>query len=215
MAASTKYAMQSKGAKNSRRPISPLPHDEKEFRISPRRPPPAAELRVSTPPALGRIYAYARQTVRRVSRAKRSLSYRQRCAVRVTYVGNKAQGQWKAHARYLSRESATHRTAQRQAGFDGAQEKLDVAHQLDEWQKAGDTRLWKIILSPVSVAAKKGTSLAGRKGPPVWLRNGLRRHHSGPGFWFWLPCGNLRCPTATAPFFDAAAGLLMIFEVHV
>jgi len=26
----------------------------------------------------------------------------------------------------------------------------------------------------LSMAAKKGTSLAGRKGPPVWLRNGLR-----------------------------------------
>jgi hypothetical protein len=30
----------------------------------------------------------------------------------------------------------------------------------------------------------------------------------------WLPCGNFRCPTATAPFFDATAGVLMIFEVH-
>jgi hypothetical protein len=68
--------------------------------------------------------------------------------VRVTYVGNKAAGQWKAHGRYLSRESATHRTAQRQAGFDEAQQELDVAHQLDEWQQAGDPRLWKIILSP-------------------------------------------------------------------
>jgi hypothetical protein len=68
--------------------------------------------------------------------------------VRVTYVGNKAAGQWKAHGRYLSRESATHRTAQRQAGFDESQQKLDVAHQLDEWQQAGDPRLWKIIVSP-------------------------------------------------------------------
>jgi type IV secretory pathway VirD2 relaxase len=68
--------------------------------------------------------------------------------VRVTYVGNKAAGQWKAHGRYLSRESATHRTAQRQAGFDEAQQKLDVSHQLDRWQQAGDPRLWKIILSP-------------------------------------------------------------------
>ena len=64
------------------------------------------------------------------------------------------------------------------------------------------------------MAAKKGASLAGRKGPPVRLRNGLRRHHRGPGLWFWLPCGNLRCPTATAPVFDAAEGVLMIFEVH-
>jgi len=145
VAASAKYARQSKGARNNGRPI---PHDEKEFRISPRRPPPAAESRVSIPPALGRIYGYARQTVRSVSRTKHSHKYQQRCAVRVTYVGNKASGQWKAHGRYLARESATHRTVQRQAGFDEAQQKLDVAHRLDEWQQARDPRLWKIILSP-------------------------------------------------------------------
>jgi len=86
--------------------------------------------------------------VRRVSRTKHSHSYQQRCAVRITYVGNKAFGQWKAHGRYLSRETATQRTAQRQAGFDHAQQNLDVAHQLDAWQQAGDPRLWKIILSP-------------------------------------------------------------------
>ena len=74
--------------------------------------------------------------------------YQQRCAVRVTYVGNKTSGQWKAHGRYLARESATQRTAQREAGFDEAQQKLDVAHKLDDWQRAGDPRLWKIILSP-------------------------------------------------------------------
>ena len=86
--------------------------------------------------------------MQRVSRTKHPQSYQQRCAVRVTYVGNKTSGQWKAHGKYLSRESATHRTAQRQAGFDEAQQKLDVAHELDDWQQAGDPRLWKIILSP-------------------------------------------------------------------
>jgi type IV secretory pathway VirD2 relaxase len=114
----------------------------------PRRPPPAAEPRIAIPPALSRIYTYARQTVQRVSRTKHSNSYQQRCAVRVTYVGNKTSGQWKAHGRYLSRESATQRAAQRQAGFDECQQKLDVAHELDDWQQAGDPRLWKIILSP-------------------------------------------------------------------
>jgi len=148
VAASAKSVQQSKGAKSNPHPTPPLPHDEKEFRISPRRPPLAAEPRASIPPALGRIYAYARQTVRRVSRTKPSHGYQQRCAARVTYVGNKTSGQWKAHGKYLSRESATHRTAQRKAGFDEAQQKLDVADKLDDWQQAGDPRLWKIILSP-------------------------------------------------------------------
>ena len=97
------------------------------------------------PATLGRIYAFARQTGRN-NRTKHS-SYHQRCAVRVTYVRNKITGQWKAHGRYLARESATHRAAQRQAGFDQRQDKLDVAKCLSAWQQAGDPRLWKIIFS--------------------------------------------------------------------
>ncbi|HEY7387196.1 MAG TPA: hypothetical protein VH640_01725 [Bryobacteraceae bacterium] len=38
--------------------------------------------------------------------------------------------------------------AQRQAGFDQTQDKLDAAKLLNTWQQAGDPRLWKIILSP-------------------------------------------------------------------
>ncbi len=134
--------------KNDRRSAPPL-NNEQEFRIEPRRPPAAAEPRISIPPALGRIYGYARQTARRVGWIRRfSRPYQQRCAVRVTYVANRASGQWKAHGRYLSRESATNRATQRQAGFDEARQKLDAAACLDAWQQAGDPRLWKIIVSP-------------------------------------------------------------------
>jgi Protein of unknown function (DUF3363) len=76
------------------------------------------------------------------------ITQEQRCAVRVAYVRNKIAGQWKAHGRYLARETATHRAAQRQAGFDQALDKPDVAEHLNGWQQAGDPRLWKIILSP-------------------------------------------------------------------
>jgi type IV secretory pathway VirD2 relaxase len=134
--------------KSARLSKDALPHDEKEFRILPRRPPAATEPRASVPPALGRIYAFASQTGRRNNRTKQSPRYQQRCAVRVTYVRNKIAGQWKAHGRYLARESATHRAAQRQAGFDQTEDKLDVAERLNGWQEAGDPRLWKIILSP-------------------------------------------------------------------
>jgi len=34
-------------------------------------------------------------------------SFRQRCAVRVTYSPNKSAGQWKAHGHYIERESAS------------------------------------------------------------------------------------------------------------
>jgi len=149
MARPAKFSNQPNRAKKSSRPVPPLPHEEKEFRIRPRRPPPPAEPRVSVPPALRVIYGYARQTARRVSQVKHARRpYRQRCAVRANYVGNRTSGQWKAHGKYLSRESATQRGAQREAGFDEVREKLDVAHRLDDWQQARDPRLWKIIVSP-------------------------------------------------------------------
>jgi len=104
---------------------------------------------MNIPPALGRIYGYARQTAGRASQVKHSAKpHQQRCAVRVTYSGNRTAGQWKAHGRYLSRESATHKAAQREAGFDEVRQKVDVAPCLDGWQQAGDPRLWKIIVSP-------------------------------------------------------------------
>ena len=68
--------------------------------------------------------------------------------MRITYVGNRTSGQWKAHGRYLSREGATHKAAQREAAFDESCQKLDGAHCLDDWQRSGDPRLWKIIISP-------------------------------------------------------------------
>jgi len=149
MAGSAKSSNRPKRSKSGSRPLPPLRHEEKEFRIRPRRPLPAAEPRVSVPSALGRIYGYARQTARRMTRIGHATRpYRQRCAVRVSYVGNRTSGQWKAHGKYLSRESATHRSAQREAGFDDARQKLEVAPRLDEWQQAGDPRLWKIIVSP-------------------------------------------------------------------
>ena len=60
---------------------------------------------------------YARQS-RIVKRSAlggiRRFSYRQRCAVRITYSKNAVRGQWGAHGRYLERESASGR----EAGFD-------------------------------------------------------------------------------------------------
>ncbi len=65
--------------------------------------------------------------------------YLQRCAVRVTYLSNKTRGQWKAHGRYLARESATH---------ENPVEEIDIASRLENWQRSGDERMWKLIISP-------------------------------------------------------------------
>jgi len=80
------------------------------------------------------------------SRAYRT--FNQRVAVRVSYSANKNPGQWKAHGRYVARESATQRGKAAEAGFNATDQNLDIAAKLDKWQDAGDERLFKIIVSP-------------------------------------------------------------------
>jgi len=79
-------------------------------------------------------------------RAQRT--FNQRVAVRVSYSANKNPGQWKAHGRYVSRESATQGGKAAEAGFNAIEHSLDIATKLDKWQGAGDERLFKIIISP-------------------------------------------------------------------
>jgi type IV secretory pathway VirD2 relaxase len=74
--------------------------------------------------------------------------FSQRCAVRVTYSRNKNAGQWRAHGHYLARERATEKREKKAAGFSRFERSVDSAQRLDEWQKAGDERLFKIIVSP-------------------------------------------------------------------
>jgi type IV secretory pathway VirD2 relaxase len=64
----------------------------------------------------------------------------------VTYSRNAVRGQWRAHGRYIARESAA--TEPATAGFDADKHGIDMAGRLDSWQSAGDQRLWKIIISP-------------------------------------------------------------------
>jgi hypothetical protein len=63
------------------------------------------------------------------------------------YAKKATRGQWKAHGRYIARESASQGRAA-EAGFDATERGLNIAARLDQWQSAGDERLWKLILSP-------------------------------------------------------------------
>ncbi len=72
----------------------------------------------------------------------------QRCAVRVTYSRNKNAGQWKAHGHYLARERATEKREKNAAAFSRSETGVEIARRLDDWQRAGDERLFKIIVSP-------------------------------------------------------------------
>src|SRR6516165_714040 len=75
-------------------------------------------------------------------------AFNQRVAVRVSYSANKNPGQWKAHGRYVARESATQGGRATEAGFNRTEDRLNIAATLDNWQRAGDERLFKIIVSP-------------------------------------------------------------------
>jgi len=87
---------------------------EREFRLSPPKP-------RRNPDDEARIWSIAFKRVMHIARMSSSSGgsgaphrgvpsdrFKQRCAVRVTYSPNKAPGQWKAHGRYIARESATH-----------------------------------------------------------------------------------------------------------
>jgi len=77
-----------------------------------------------------------------------SRPYSQRCAVRVLYSKNTSNGQWRAHGRYVARESATHGGDPKAVGFNATEESIDIAARLEGWQKNNDERLWKLIVSP-------------------------------------------------------------------
>src|SRR5436190_2658669 len=61
---------------------------------------------------------------------------------------SRGAGQWKAHGHYLARERATEKREKKAAGFSRSERSVDIAQRLDEWQKAGDERIFKIIVSP-------------------------------------------------------------------
>jgi type IV secretory pathway VirD2 relaxase len=63
----------------------------------------------------------------------------------VTYARNVVKGHWRAHGRYITRESASGEST---VGFNQTQQSIDVPSTLERWQAAQDARLWKIIISP-------------------------------------------------------------------
>src|SRR5713226_6259595 len=69
--------------------------------------------------------------------ARAPRTFNQRVAVRVSYSANKNPGQWKAHGRYVARESATQGGRAAEAGFNRIQDRLNIAVTLDSWQRAG------------------------------------------------------------------------------
>ena len=70
-----------------------------------------------------------------------------RAMVKVNYAANRKQGQWAAHGSYLEREGAQ-KEDEKGKGFDARSEEVSLKERLNEWQMAGDPRIFKVILAP-------------------------------------------------------------------
>jgi len=132
----------------------PKKSDEKdEFRLRTHRPPRSGQNEsIAWATALKTVFRYASTSTRRRAGSQSTGSavrprkqFNQRCAVRITYTKSKVAGQWRAHGRYIARESAARDGA---AGFNDGEVAVEPAQALNCWQKRGDARLWKFIVSP-------------------------------------------------------------------
>jgi len=124
--------------------------EEREFRLRPPKPPVASSRseRIAWSSGYKMLMHFARQS-RAASRqgftnGRRASPHRQRCAVRITYSKNTGRGQWRAHGRYLERESA----GGANPGFDAHDTNFQISTRLQSWQASNDKLLWKFIISP-------------------------------------------------------------------
>jgi type IV secretory pathway VirD2 relaxase len=128
--------------------------EERKVRLRPQKPSRPRDERVAWSSGFKLLMHYARNTRKAGNRGtyggecRSARPYLQRCAVRVTYLNNKTRGQWKAHGRYLARGSATHENPAEGVGFGHDEQGIDIAARLENWQRSGDERLWKMIISP-------------------------------------------------------------------
>src|SRR5271170_7385759 len=74
-------------------------------------------------------------------------AFAQRSVVKVSYARNTRSASWAAHGRYLAREGAQREDA-KGLGFDSTRDDINLSQLLAGWQKAGDPRLFRIIVSP-------------------------------------------------------------------
>jgi hypothetical protein len=125
--------------------------DEPSMKLRPRRPKFVRDESKSWSSAFKGLMRIARMTsTRKPTNASHPSTkqprkpHKQRCAIRVTYSPNQIRGQWTAHGRYIARESANSEGI----GFAIDKDAVAIPTTLGEWQKAGDPRLFKIIVSP-------------------------------------------------------------------
>ena len=122
--------------------------EEREFRLRPGKPKVSnrSSDKVAWTSGFKMLMHYARQSSsgKAGSGTKPSRPYRQRCAVRITYSKNTVRGHWRAHGRYLERESAT----EAETAFNAEEAEAQISSRLQQWQSEKDQLLWKFIISP-------------------------------------------------------------------
>lgn len=117
--------------------------EERGFRLRPPKPRVPRNEGAAWSSGFRLLMYYARSSRKASNRAqggkgKTARPYYQRCAVRVTYLKNKAGGLWRAHGRYLTRESAALDKDAKAVGFDRESNDIDIARRLHNWQIADD-----------------------------------------------------------------------------
>lgn len=103
----------------------------------------AIKLQSPTPKSARRKGVRAAPKVQRPGAAK----YMQRAAMRMTYSRNQVAGQWAAHGRYITRDSAT-KLNERGEAFDASPNPVNAPTVMGQWQKERDEHVFKFILSP-------------------------------------------------------------------
>lgn len=131
----------------------PRNDEEREFRLRQPKPRVVRNEGAAWSNGFKLLMHYARSSRKTSNRSpggkgKTPRPFHQRCAIRVTYLKNKIRGQWKAHGRYLARESATFENDAKGVGFGQESSGIDIARQLENWQGAGDEHFWKMMVSP-------------------------------------------------------------------
>lgn len=128
--------------------------DERDVRLRPRKPRVRRNEAAAWSSGFRLLMHFARTSRKATNRAatggkkRQTPACHQRCVVRVTYLNNRTRGAWKAHGRYLARESATFEGGAKGVGFSRDGNGIDLAERLQSWQAEGDERLWKLIVSP-------------------------------------------------------------------
>jgi len=102
------------------------------------------ESRLRSPRALRRVRSGARS--RAASPSPLASPFLQRSLVKVSFLRGQRAGGFRAYGHYLTRKGGQ-REHEKGAGFDASGD-IALPSRLDAWQREGDRRLWKIVVSP-------------------------------------------------------------------